>query len=124
VIPLSAPAGTRRAAARSPSPLAARDEGDGGQSAAVPDLVPPPARATGRDEQTRMDEPRREAPGRVTIGAIEVTVVPPARPAGGPGGPRPDPAPAGQPRSGPSPAEAGGARLRDGLRRWYGIAQG
>jgi hypothetical protein len=124
VIPPSAPAGPRLAAARNGSPLAGRDEGGDGRSGVVPDLVPPPARATGRDEQTRMDESRREAPGRVTIGAIEVTVVPPARPAGGRGEPRPAPAPAVQPRSAPSPAEAGGARLRDGLRRWYGIAQG
>jgi len=124
VIPPSAPAGPRLAAARNGSPLAGRDEGDDGRSGVVPDLVPPPARATGRDEQTRMDESRREAPGRVTIGAIEVTVVPPARPAGGRGEPRPAPAPAVQPRSAPSPAEAGGARLRAGLRRWYGIAQG
>jgi hypothetical protein len=124
VIPPSAPAGPRLAAARSGSPLAGLDEGDGGRSAVVPDLVPPPARATGRDEQTRMDESQREAPGRVTIGAIEVTVVPPTRPAGGRGEPRPAPAPAVQPRSAPSPAEAGGTRLRAGLRRWYGIAQG
>ena len=59
---------------------------------------------------------------RVSIGAIEVTVVPPARPE------RIQPAPP-PPRRLPRPASlltgnAGADRLRDGLRRWHGTAQG
>lgn len=73
---------------------------------------------------------RRGAPGRVTIGTIEVTVVPPARPAHEAGGrhvasgSRPS-VPRAERRS-PTSGLAGehSIPLRDGLRRWYGIAQG
>lgn len=60
----------------------------------------------------------------MTIGTIEVTVVPPAqRPAHTPPTPPAPPVPAEEPAA-TGLAEAGTARLRDGLRRWYGIAQG
>jgi hypothetical protein len=90
----------------------------------VRDLLPPVG-----TEHAGPDRSRREPPGRVTIGTIEVTVLPPARPAHGAGIP-PQMAPsAGKPLTAAHPApprfaEAGTARLRDGLRRWYGIAQG
>jgi hypothetical protein len=52
----------------------------------------------------------------VSIGTVEVTVVSPAPPTqAAPTWPRP----ARQPAEG-----AGTGRLRDALRRWYGIAQG
>ena len=59
----------------------------------------------------------------MSIGTIEVTVVPPARPG------RESRPGAQVPRGGPRPASllaahGGTSRLRDGLRRWYGIAQG
>jgi hypothetical protein len=90
----------------------------------VRDLLPPVG-----TEHAGPGRSRREPPGRVTIGTIEVTVVPPARPAHGAGiPPQIAPSPAG-PLTAAHPAaprfaEAGTARLRDGLRRWYGIAQG
>jgi hypothetical protein len=100
-------------------------QGPAGAGGTVRDLLPP-----ARTEHAEPGRSRREPPGRVTIGTIEVTVVPPARPAHGAGTPPriapPLPAellPAGH-RAAPRFAEAGTARLRDGLRRWYGIAQG
>ena len=109
---------------------------DGGRSpapAAVRDLLPPLAQAPRPTELagpgptgSRQESPGGPAPARVSIGTIEVTVVPPARPALGASRNRP-PAQVPRGRSGPQPllaATAGGGRLRDGLRRWYGIAQG
>jgi hypothetical protein len=104
------------------TPLAGQDAGGGGRAGVVPDLAPPSARVARPDEHAQTGESRREPPGRVTIGTIEVTVVPPTRPARGGGEPRPTP-PAVPPRPASSLTEAGGARLRGGLRRWYGIAQ-
>ena len=97
------------------------------------DLLPPPAQASRPAERAEpglggsrreAGESRREPPGgpasaRVSIGAIEVTVVPPVRPAPRATESRPS---APMPRGGSRPA--GSVRLRDGLRRWYGIAQG
>lgn len=114
---------------------AATADGDQGPSAAaaatgkVPAL-PPPALAPRPDEPTgpgpfgpRQQLPGAPGPDRVSIGTIEVTVVPPARPGTGS---RPG---ARAPRIRPRPAsllaaDGGTSRLRDGLRRWYGIAQG
>ncbi len=102
-----------------------RDAGGGGQAGVARDLLPPSAPALRSDEHAGTGGARREPPGRVTIGVIEVTVVPPARPARGAGEPRPAAqVPAVAPRAASWLAEAGAARLRDGLRRWYGIAQG
>jgi hypothetical protein len=83
---------------------------------------PPPAAIS----ETGPGEPRVPRRPRVSIGTIEVTVVPPAPPA--PAVPEiriPVPVTPGRPRP-PSPFAAGeGAdRLRHGLRRWYGTAQG
>jgi hypothetical protein len=91
------------------------------------DLMPRDAGGhdTGGHDTGRSGTSRRAPAGRVTIGTIEVTVVPPAQhpahslPAQtGPAQTVPAPA------ASPVPAEAGSVRLRDGLRRWYGIAQG
>jgi len=102
----------------------AAEQGPAEAGGTVRDLLPP-----GRTEHAEPGRSRREPPGRVTIGTIEVTVVPPARPAHGAGtSPRippplpAEPLPAGH-RAARRFAEAGTARLRDGLRRWYGIAQ-
>jgi hypothetical protein len=88
-----------------------------------PDLAPPAAAAMasrpgqGRDSAPR---PRRSAtePPMVSIGTIEVTVAGP--PSSLPAVP-PPPAPQ---WSAPPPARAGDDQLRNGRRRWYGIAQG
>jgi hypothetical protein len=67
---------------------------------------------------------RGERQARVSIGTIEVTVTPPASapPATAFPPPQPPPPPSGPPSSlTGSPAAD---RLRDGLRRWYGTAQG
>ncbi len=111
---------------------AAGDPGRSRGPAPAGDLVPPPASAPrpiempGPEPGASRHEPRVSGTARVSIGTIEVTVVPPARPAPPaseiqppaqvtPGGSRP-----------PSllAAGAGADRLRDGLRRWYGTAQG
>jgi len=138
-------AGTRSAAP--PAPLtgppaswpgqasAATADSDKGPSPAaaatgrVPAL-PPPALASRPDEPTgpgpfgsHQQLPGGPGPDRVSIGTIEVTVVPPPRPGteSRPGGQ----APRGRPRPASLLAAHGGtSRLRDGLRRWYGIAQG
>jgi hypothetical protein len=105
------------------APAAGTDAGN--DWTAGQDLLPPAARAAGPDEQAGTGGSRREPAGHLTIGTIEVTVVPPARQARGAGEPRPAaPSPALAPRPAAGLAEAGSARLRDGLRRWYGIAQG
>ncbi len=74
---------------------------------------------------TAASPPRTSRPAVVSIGTIEVTVTPPPAPA-----PRPAPRPAPQPAR-PSSAAASrfgvGAPLdpvREGHRRWYGMAQG
>jgi hypothetical protein len=94
------------------------------EPAAVRDLVPrpasdPPPVAISR---TGPGEPRVPRRPRVSIGTIEVTVVPPA-----PAAPEirlPAPVTPGWSRP-PSPfaASEGADRLRHGLRRWYGTAQ-
>jgi len=106
----------------------ARD-GDAPSRAAIRELLPVTAPAVeqpgGRAGGSRQDAgaaPR----ARVSIGTIEVTVVPPAAPTPAAGTVR---TPA---QTAPSRSRAGSAlalspgsdRLRDGLRRWYGIAQG
>jgi hypothetical protein len=98
----------------------------------VRDLMPPPASRTGPATMpgTEPGEPYREprAPGRpyLSIGTIEVTVVPPAPPAAA--GREAQPSPPVTPRWSRPPSllasSAGRDRLRDGLRRWYGTAQG
>lgn len=145
--PLAAPgSGPGRAEATGPGPAArllARDwpwgapvelpaahrkhgstvQGPAGTAGTVRDLLPPAG-----TEHAGPSRSRREPPGRVTIGTIEVTVIPSARPAHGAGTPPQitppptEPLPAAYPAA-PRFAEAGTARLRDGLRRWYGIAQ-
>jgi hypothetical protein len=102
-----------------------------GEHAVVRDLVPPsgpacrPIAVPG-PEPGVPHQPRAARPPRVSIGTIDVTVLPPAPPAPPAPGIRP-PAQAarGWTRS-PSllAATAGADRLRDGLRRWYGTAQG
>ena len=119
-----------------PVTLGPRDAaGDPGRSrgpAAAGDLPPPlasalpPIEMLGPEPGGSRREPRVSGTARVSIGTIEVTVVPPARPA--PPAPEIQP-PAPVARGGSRPpsllaAGAGADRLRDGLRRWYGIAQG
>jgi hypothetical protein len=106
------------------TPRAGREAVDGRQADVGPDLMPLPARVARPDEHARTGKSRRERPARVTIGTIEVTVVPAARPARGGTEPRLAPPQGVPPRSASGLTGAGGARLRDGLRRWYGIAQG
>ena len=102
-----------------------------GPAAAVRDLVPPTTLAPRSIEMPgpvpggSRQEPRVTGPARVSIGTIEVTVVPPPRPA-----PAHETRPPAQVARGwsrpPSllAVSAGTGRLRDGLRRWYGTAQG
>jgi hypothetical protein len=108
---------------------AADHPGDrGNRSGAVRDLVPPAADGRRLGEQagvTRSARSAGETPARVTIGTIEVTVVPPAQPAHGASEPaRVPPLPPAVKRPTSLLGESGSARLRNGLRRWYGIAQG
>jgi hypothetical protein len=130
----------RRASGPGPHPMtggagAGSDQGPA-PAAAATDRVPPlplPALAPRPDEATgpgplgsRQQMPGGPEPARVSIGTIEVTVVPPAGPASHASESRP---PAQTPRGRPRPPSllattAGAGRLRDGLRRWYGIAQG
>ncbi len=99
------------------------------QAAEAPALRPPepsdPPSAASASPQRDHPRPERAAGERprVSIGTIEVVVAPP----------RPDPrgrtsgqlpAPAAGPMASPSALSAGAARLRNGRRRWYGIAQG
>jgi hypothetical protein len=98
---------------------------------AVSDLAPPPAEAprpatSGTGPAGRLREPRPSGQPQVSIGTIEVTVVPAPSPARelGPKQP-PAAAAAGGPRSaGPVAAGMTAGRLQQGLRRWHGIAQG
>jgi hypothetical protein len=94
----------------------------GTRSASVPDLLPP---APGAEHPGPTGPARGSAgPARVTIGTIEVTVVPPARPPHPAEPARVPPRPPVMRPAASSLAETGSARLRGGLRRWYGIAQG
>lgn len=129
--------GTHPAANQTVIPLIAdgRDSIGGRPSragAAVHELLPPPAAASEAVRQASrrpggLSRDTGTSPGaRVSIGIIEVNVVPPARPA---------PAVSDASAPGRSPlsgsrvgsmlaAGPGSERLRDGLRRWYGTAQG
>jgi hypothetical protein len=95
------------------------------------DLMPPPPSRTrpARMPDSEPAEPYHEprAPGRphVSIGSIEVTVVPPTPPTPAAREAQPPP-PVTSGRSRPPSvlaSSAGRDRLRDGLRRWYGTAQ-
>ena len=116
-------------------PLGSSDAADPDHSerpAAVRDLLPPHPSAPRSMAVLDLDpggsdhKPRVSGRPRVSIGTIEVTVVPPA--------PAALPAPAIRPPAQVVPgwsrppsllaASAGADRLRDGLRRWYGTAQG
>jgi len=120
----------RRAAARPEAPGSdgAADPGRPRGPKAVRDLMPqltsdPPPVAMPRTEPGEPLVPRRP---RVSIGTIEVTVVPPPPPAPAVREIQP-PAPVTRGWSRPpSPfaASAGADRLRYGFRRWYGTAQG
>jgi len=111
---------------RSPAPAAARDL----VPAAARDLVPAAAvlrpAAAGTEPAGRPRDPRPSGQPRVSIGTIEVTVLPVAPPARE-AGPKQPPAAAvpGRPRPA-APVAAGmtADRLQQGLRRWHGIAQG
>jgi translation initiation factor IF-2 len=87
-------------------------------------LLPPPARnpdpgpALGPEPSGPSRKPGAPARPGVSIGTIEVTVVPPAPPL-----PEPPRTQAAHPVA-KLAESAGTGRLRDGLRRWYGTAQG
>jgi hypothetical protein len=109
---------------RTTRPLVDPTRGNDMQSrAAIHDLLPVPAPVIGQPGGSRRD-PGAASGARVSIGTIEVTVVPPPAPAV-----RDVPTPA---HTAPSRPRAGSAlaprpasdRLRDSLRRWYGTAQG
>jgi hypothetical protein len=113
----------------SPAPAARLDRFQG--PAAAPDLMPPPAAVPlpatpGAGPANRLRESRPSAQPRVSIGTIEVTVVPTAPPARETGPKQlPAAAAAGRPRpAGPIAAGMTAGRLQQGLRRWHGIAQG
>jgi hypothetical protein len=102
------------------------------QTAPVRDLMPrpsprtPPAAVPGTAPSEPYREPRAAGRPHVSIGTIEVTVIPPATPAPAAREPQPSP-PATHGWSRPPSLLAsspGRDRLRDGLRRWYGTAQG
>jgi hypothetical protein len=95
----------------------------------VRDLLPPsvstplPVETLGPGGSSR--RPRSEPHNRVSIGTIEVTVVPPPPPAPAREVKPPVQAAHDMPRPPSLLAVSTGAdRLRDGLRRWYGTAQG
>ncbi len=110
----------------------AADEERPGEPTVVRDLIPPPSPATrpitvpGPEQGEPYQQPRVPGAPRVSIGTIDVTVLPPAPPAP----PAPEIRPPAQVARGwtrpPSllAATAGAGRLRDGVRRWYGTAQG
>ena len=101
------------------------------EPAQVRDLMPPPPSRTRPvtipDGEAAEPYHERRAPGRplVSIGTIEVTVVPPAPPSPAAREAQPPPpATRGWSRPPSVLASSGGRdRLRDGLRRWYGTAQ-
>lgn len=90
----------------------------------VPELIPSPSPRSARDGNSRTAAPGQPAgpalhgaaPARVTIGTIEVTVVPPAPP---PPSPPTSPAPAWA----PGPQRPSGDAVRRGARRWFGTGQ-
>jgi hypothetical protein len=100
---------------------------------AARDLLPPtgtaeagradgPAGLPGPDPAGARPQPRGAARAPVSIGTIEVTVVPPAQPEATRSAP---PTATGRSRPASLLASGSGAdRLRDGLRRWHGTAQG
>lgn len=117
-----------------PVPPGSRDAGGRarpGGPAAPRDLLPPPGQPAwaagmpGQDPGVPRQQPDGTNRPRVSIGTIEVTVVPPEPPARAP-----QILPAAQPVPGrsrppaPPAGSAGAGRLRDGLRRWHGTAQG
>jgi hypothetical protein len=110
------------------SPDATGGPGGSRATAAVHDLLPPPTSAS-RSLRSDTAGVGRDSPSpmrpSVSIGSIEVTVVPP--PHGAPPTHDPRAARAVRNRSRPVPrpgVDPGVDRLRDGRRRWYGIAQG
>jgi hypothetical protein len=98
--------------------------------AALRDLAPPsapvpgPTGLPGQDPGGSGQQPGGANRARVSIGTIEVTVVPPSSPAAAHEAGAAAQAARGRTRP-PSllTAGSGAARLRDGLRRWYGTAQ-
>ncbi len=123
-----------RTQATAPAPAANRPQA----RTAAGDLLPPPAPTPasapashsitmpGHEAAGRRGEPGVPGRSRVSIGTIEVTVVPAAPPA--PAVPQAHPpVQAARGRSRPPSLLAAGPgadRRQDGLRRWYGIAQG
>jgi hypothetical protein len=109
------------------------DPGRAPEPSAVRDLLPPltaaqvPAASLGAEPGERRREPRVPPP-RVSIGTIEVTVVPPppapVAPAVGTSGPAAQAMPSWSGPVAPPTTAAGPDRLRDGVRRWFGTAQG
>jgi hypothetical protein len=112
-------------------PTAAAEGAPPGGQPAVRDLLPPPGQATwpgaprGQAPGARRQPSRETTRARLSIGTIEVTVAAPGSPARTQQVPPASPPPGGRSRR-PSPAAgmSGADRLRDGLRRWYGTAQG
>ncbi len=90
----------------------------------IPELIPSPSPRSARDGNSRAAVPGQPAgpalhgaaPARVTIGTIEVTVVPPAPP---PPAPPTSPAPAWT----PGPQRPSGDAVRRGARRCFGTGQ-
>lgn len=129
-VELPQPLGQKESADQVPFPQAspAPRQAPRAQPRPVPDLIPPPSAATSGVEVSGLDtgpgrrRPPVGRPAQVSIGAIEVTVVPPAEPAA-PQSTPPERRDRPRPVSAP-PAFSGADRLRDGLRRWHGIAQG
>ncbi len=126
---LASPPG--RDTAPAPRPL---DAADGrrrpGETSAVHDLLPSPSPANEAIEQSGSGPGGSGRPGgaawpQVSIGTIEVTVVPPTRPEPAAGVQPPARAAGSRSRDGSGAAAgAGSDRIRSGLRRWYGTAQG
>jgi hypothetical protein len=117
---------------RAPGAEGAADPNRSREPAPVRDLMPPPSSRTrpAAMSGTEPAEPYREPPvprrPHVSIGTIEVTVVPPAPPAPAVREAQPPP-PVTHGWSRPPSllaSSVGSDRLRDGLRRWYGTAQG
>ncbi len=84
-------------------------------------LRPDPGSLPG-PEPGGLPRPGTDRPPRVSIGTIEVTVLAPAPPASHAVPPPLARSPIERPSA--RAADAGGRRLQDGLRRWYGTAQG
>lgn len=102
-----------------PEPAQSAGQPSTDQRQPVPDLMPAPASASGTavpDAGHGQDRPLGSRPAQVSIGTIEVTVVP-AAPPQPPRRDRPRPV-------SPLPASPPADRLRDGIRRWHGTAQG